>query len=139
MVSLIVGILVGLVACACLDYKHHILIDLCICFFLITMYFVDFVDFTRVSLGIVIFFTIISLAIEITWYVIYTRNWHNNVYIDGATLIGLRRYEKYISWILMGLKGLLLILLIIGIFFVGKTRTKSYNTGPNSQVTIPLY
>ena len=119
-ICLLIGLLMGLVAIACMDYKNHILIDICIPFFLITMYFVDFVDFTFVSILITIVFLVISLGVEITWYIIYTKNWHDNVYIDAALLISFRRYEKYISWILMALKSALIILLVAGLCIVGR-------------------
>ena len=119
-ISLLCGILMGIVALSCMDYKHHILIDVSITFFLITMYFVDFVDFTFVSIIVTIVFLLLSLSLEITWYVIYTWNWHDNVYIDAATLIKFRRYEKYISWLLILLKLGLLVLLILGLFTVSK-------------------
>ena len=43
-VALIFALLLGIVACLALDYKHHLILDLCIVFFIITMYFLDFVE-----------------------------------------------------------------------------------------------
>lgn len=137
---LICGIFLGLVALACLDYKHHILIDVSITFFLITMYFVEFVDFSFVSIIITLIFVALSLGVEIAWYIIYTRNWHDNVYIDAATLIKFRRYEKYMSWVLILLKSILFVLLVGGLCIVGrKSKAKTYSTGYNSKVTVPLH
>lgn len=103
-----------------MDYKHHILIDVSIAMFIISMFVFDFVDFTLVSLSISLVFLIISLAIEITWYCIYPKNWDNNIYIDEGLLVKFRRFEKYMSWFLMVTKGILIILLIVGLVLVSR-------------------
>lgn len=94
-----------------------------------TMYLIDFVDFNIFSLITTITFLVISLAVEITWYLIYPKNWHNSVYIDDGSLVNFRRYEKYISWVSMGLKSVLLIVLIAAIFII-KKEPKKYATDP---------
>lgn len=104
------------------------MIDLAIVFLIVTMYFVDFVDFSIVTLGITILFLITSLSIEITWYIIYTKNWHNSVYIDDGSLVNFRRYQKYISWVSMGVKGILLLLLLVSLCLVRK-KSKTYASG----------
>lgn len=134
-----VAIILGLLSLACLDFKHHILIDLTVVLFILSMFIFDFIDFTRVTIGISITFLIVSLAVEIAWYCIYVPNWHNKAYDDEGMLISLRRYEKYISWVTLGFKGLLIILLFISLCVIGSNKSKAYSTGYNSKMVVPLY
>ena len=87
-----VSLLLLLVALCPLNYKHHLLIDLCIVFFIFTMYYIDFVQFTIISVLVTLLFLAISITIEVIWYKIYTSNWQNSVYIDDGSLVDFRRY-----------------------------------------------
>lgn len=90
--ALVLGILLGICAIASLDYKHHILIDLSIVFFISIMQWSDFVDFNYLTIGATILFLLISFAVELTWFLIYTKKWWNSVYIDDGSLVTFRRY-----------------------------------------------
>jgi hypothetical protein len=89
---MILGLILGVLACISLDYKHHILIDLCIVSFITIMYFSDYVDFNLLTMGATILFLCISFGVELAWYLIYTKKWWNSVYIDDGSLVKFRRY-----------------------------------------------
>lgn len=117
--ALFLAILLLLVAIGSLDYRNHILIDLFVVFFVVTMYYLpEILDFNLFSLIFIIINLCGSLAIEIAWFIIYTKNWWSSVYIDDGSLINFRRYIYYNSIISMILKGLLAIVLIVSIFMV---------------------
>lgn len=136
-VALIFAVVVGVVACCALDYKHHLLLDLCIVFFIVTMYFLDFVDFTTVSIIFTIIFLAISITVEALWFHIYTKNWWNSVYIDDGSLVKFRKYQKWVSIVSLALKGVLLIILFVSIFLV-KRNKKNYEGKYKENYTKPL-
>ena len=118
-VALVLAIMLMLVAIGELDYRNHILIDLFVVFFVITMYYLpEILDFNLFSLIFIIINLSASLGIEIAWFIIYTKNWWFSVYIDDGSLINLRRYTYYNSIVSMILKTLLTIVLIVSIFMV---------------------
>lgn len=124
-VALIFAILLGIVCCCALDYKHHLLLDLCIIFFIVTMYFLDFVDFTVMSIIFTLLFLAISITVEAFWFEIYTKNWWNSVYIDDGSLVKFRKYQKWVSIVSLCLKAILFIILFVSIFLI-KKKKKNY-------------
>ena len=134
-----VALILGFLCLMCLDFKHTIIIDTCIVMFILAMYIFDFVDFTRVSIGISIVFLVVSLVIEILWVIFYVKNWKNSAYFDEGMLVHLRRYENIMSWLTIGFKSLLLLLLLLALCLVGgQNRSKAYSTGYNSKMVVPL-
>lgn len=126
-VALGLAIILLLVAIGSLDYRNHILIDLFVVFFVVTMYYLrEILDFNLFSLIFIIINLCASLGIEIAWFIIYSRNWWKSVYIDDGSLISFRRYTYYNSIFSMILKALLAIVLIVSIFMVDLK--KNYDT-----------
>lgn len=118
-IALVVSIMLALVACGTLDYRNHIIIDLFVAFFVITMYYLpEVLDFNLFSLIFIIIILCASLGIELAWNIIYTKNWWDRVYIDDGSLLGLRRYTYYNSIASLILKILLVIILIASIFLI---------------------
>lgn len=118
-VALIVSLILFLVAAGALDYRNHIIIDLFVVFFVITMYyFPENIDFNLFSLIFIIVILCASVGIETAWNIIYTKNWWESVYIDDGSLLSLRKWTYYNSLVSLVLKGLLVIILIVSIFLI---------------------
>jgi hypothetical protein len=136
-VALIFAIILGIVACCPLDYKHHMLIDLSIIFFIVAMYFFDFIDFSIMSIIFTLVFLVVSITVESLWYKFYISNWWNSVYIDDGSLVKFRKYQKWISIVSLCVKGILFIILFIAIFLV-KRNKKNYENKYKESYTTPL-
>jgi len=70
-ILLLAAILMGVVALMGLEYKYHLIIDLVVVFWVVTLHFSEIITFTFLNIIVGLVSVLVSVGFEIAWFVVY--------------------------------------------------------------------
>ena len=70
-VLLLAAILMGLVALLGFEFKYHLIIDLVVVFWVVTLHFSEIITFTFLNIIVGLISILVSVGFELIWFVVY--------------------------------------------------------------------